>query len=138
MLEELSKKDTYWRKVAFNICKDKMLADDLVNDMYLKLYNCTKEINDFYVVMVLRNSFLSQLKSKKTISIEGFDHPQNVNDFEVDDKQKEILDSLHWQAKGYFELSQDMSVREIGKELNTNYMYIYRVMVKARKQIGIL
>ncbi len=115
-----------------------MLADDLVSDMYLKLHDCKKEINDFYVVMVIRNSFLSQIKAKKTISIEGFDHVQPVNDFELDDRQKEILDTVNWQAKGYFELSTEMSLREIGKELNTNYVYIHRVMTKARKQIGIL
>lgn len=137
MLEELSKKDSYWRKVALNICKDKMLSDDLVNDMYIKLHNCTKEINDFYVVMVIRNSFLTHIKSKKTISIEGFDHIQQTNDFEVDDKQKEILDNLHWQAKGYFEMNTEMSIRKIAKELNTNYVYIHRVMNKARKQIGL-
>ena len=42
MVEQLSKKDAYWRKIAFNICKDKSTADDLVNDMYLKLYDCKK------------------------------------------------------------------------------------------------
>jgi hypothetical protein len=30
MLKELSLKDSYWRKIALNICKDKGLADDLV------------------------------------------------------------------------------------------------------------
>lgn len=137
MLEELSKKDLYWRRVAFNICKDRMLADDLVSDMYLKLHDCKKEINDFYVVMVIRNSFISQIKAKKTVSIEGFDHVQPTNDFEIDDKQKEILDNLNWQAKAYFELSCDMSLRKMEKELNTNYVYIHRVMSKARKQIGV-
>jgi DNA-directed RNA polymerase specialized sigma24 family protein len=42
VLEELSKKDEYWRQIAFKICKDKYLADDLVNEMYLKLYNNEK------------------------------------------------------------------------------------------------
>lgn len=137
MLEELSKKDIYWRRVAFNICKDKMLADDLVNEMYLKLHDCKKEINDFYVVMVIRNMFIDTTKKNKTLSIEGFDHPQVSNDFELDDKQKDILDNMYWLAKGYFELSTEMSLREMGKELNTNYMYIHRVMAKARKQIGL-
>jgi hypothetical protein len=87
--------------------------------------------------MVIRNSFLTHIKSKKTISIEGFDHVQPTNDFEIDDKQKNILDNLHWQAKGYFELSCDMSLRQMEKELNTNYVYIHRVMKQARQKIGL-
>ncbi len=38
ILESLSKKDKYWRQIAFNICKDKSLADDLVQEMYLRRY----------------------------------------------------------------------------------------------------
>ena len=64
MIEQLAKKDTYWRRIAYNICKNKMLADDLVQDMYLALSNVTKEINDFYVIIVIRNIYLLK---KKTI-----------------------------------------------------------------------
>ena len=39
MLNEICKKDKYWRTIAFAICKDKDLADDLVQDMYVKLHN---------------------------------------------------------------------------------------------------
>ena len=37
ILAELAKKDAQWRKMAFQICKDKDLADELVQEMYLKL-----------------------------------------------------------------------------------------------------
>ena len=38
MLKELSKLDSEWRKIALKICNNKMLSDDLVNDMYLKMH----------------------------------------------------------------------------------------------------
>jgi len=58
MIHQLALKDSFWRKTALIICKDKMLSDDLVNDMYLKLHDCKKEINDFYVIRTIRNLFL--------------------------------------------------------------------------------
>lgn len=138
MIEELSKKDALWRKVALNICKDKQLADDLVQEMYLKLYDCKKQINDFYVVIVLRNLFLDTIKQKnkrKQVDIDSFyDLEANTSNFEMDDEETKIVNEMYWLAKGYFELSYDMSLREMAKELNTNYMYIYRTMINANKQ----
>ena len=138
MIEELSKKDALWRKIAINICKDKQLADDLVQEMYLKLYDCKKQINDFYVVIVLRNLFLDTIKQKnkrKQVDIDSFyDLEANTSTFEMDDEETKIVNEMYWLAKGYFELSYDMSLREMAKELNTNYMYIYRTMINANKQ----
>jgi len=36
-INELAKHDTKWREIAFKITWDKTKADDLVQDMYLKL-----------------------------------------------------------------------------------------------------
>ena len=137
MLEELAKKDKYWREVALKICKDKMLADDLVNDMYLKLYEVKKQINDFYVIITIRNLFYEYLRTKKkTVSINNFyDIAQDNNVFELDDYQLQLLEKLNWVEKGYLEMSFNMSLRQIQKELNTNYGYIYRTIKKAKEKI---
>lgn len=66
MLEILSKQDALWRKYALQICGCKILADDLVQDMYIELkdndtkknkgfHNQTNEISKRYVYTVLRN-----------------------------------------------------------------------------------
>jgi RNA polymerase sigma factor (sigma-70 family) len=139
VIEILAKKDAYWRKIALNICKDKELADDLVQDMYIKLIDCKKQINDFYVVIVIRNLFLDHIKQTKKrghVNLDDFYTLESQNNtFEIDDEQKEIIDNMYWVAKGYFELSQDMSLREMAKELNTNYVYIHRVMKKAKENL---
>lgn len=54
MIEELALKDKKWRLYALKICGDKSMADDIVNDMYLKVYD--KKITDkkdsyFYSMM---------------------------------------------------------------------------------------
>lgn len=137
MLEDISKKDKYWREIALKICKDKMLADDLVNDMYLKLYEVKKQISDFYVIITIRNLYYDYLRDKKkTVSINNFyDVTQDDTNFELDDYQLELLDRLNWVEKGYLEMSFDLSLRQIQKELNTNYGYIYRTIKKAKEKI---
>ena len=137
MLKHLAKKDKYWREIALKICKDRMLADDLVNDMYLKLYEVKKQISDFYVIITIRNLYYDYLRDKKkTVSINNFyDVTQDDTSFELDDYQLELLDRLNWVEKGYLEMSFDLSLRQIQKELNTNYGYIYRTIKKAKEKI---
>lgn len=137
MLEELAKKDQKWREIAFKICKDRMLADDIVQDMYIKLADNQKQINDFYVIIVMRNLFLDYIKKEKLkISIESIYHLENNDDtFEIDDYQKKLIENLYWVAKDYFIMSFDMSLREMAKELNTNYGFIYRTMKKEKDKL---
>lgn len=137
MLKELAKKDQKWREIAFKICKDRMLADDIVQDMYLKLSNNTKQINDFYVIIVMRNLFLDHIKKEKLkISIESIYHLEHKdNTFEIDDEQKKLIENLYWVAKDYFIMSFDMSLRQMAKELNTNYGFIYRTMKREKDKL---
>ena len=132
MLEVLSKKDDYWRKIALKICKDKYLADDLVNDMYLKLYNNEKANSDWYVIIVIRNLFLDSLKQKRGISIDEVTIKETHNHFEIDDNELELIKGLKWWERELLELSYDHSLRELGEKLNINYAFIYRTIKRVR------
>ena len=133
MLEELAKKDKYWRKIAFNICKDRFIADDIVQDMYIRLNDCKKEINDFYVVITMRNIFLGNLKKDKVlVSLGTYDLPDKTTKYEYTDKEKELIDSLKWYEKELIELSYDKSFHEIQRELNINYQYVRRILNKTK------
>jgi len=65
MLEQLAKRDKDWRRMALQICGDKMTADDLVQDMYLKFADYDKELNDYYVFFAIRSIFLDSIKKRK-------------------------------------------------------------------------
>jgi RNA polymerase sigma factor (sigma-70 family) len=132
VLEVLSKKDDYWRKIALKICKDKYLADDLVNDMYLKLYNNEKANSDWYVIIVIRNLFLDSLKQKREISIDEVTVKETHNHFEIDDNELELIKGLKWWERELLELSYDHSLRELGEKLNINYAFIYRTIKRVR------
>ena len=130
MLEQLAKKDIYWRKIALKICNNKMLADDLVNDMYLALNNCKKDINDFYVIVTIKNLFLQEIKNNKSTDLN--DNLTTDAPFELDDQEKKIVDNVYWVAKEYIEMNETMSVREIGKVLNTNYNFVHHTIKKEK------
>ncbi len=134
MLDILAKKDTQWRKIAFNICKDKYLADDLVNDMYLALANNEKASNDFYVIIVIRNLFLHHTKTKKEVNIEDIVITESINNFEINDEQLETLTNLKWWEKELLELSFDYSLRELEKKYNINYAFIHRTIKRIRNE----
>jgi len=135
MIEQLCKKDKFWRIVAYRICKDKFKADDIVQDMYLRLYDCKKEINDFYVIITMKNIFLGNIKKESLlVPIDRYDF-SNENTFEIDDAESELMKSLLWWEKELLEISHDKSLREIQKEYNINYQFVNRIIQRARKKL---
>ena len=139
ILEELSKKDKEWRKAAYVICKDKMLADDLVQEMYFKLMDRTKW-NDYFVFITLRNLFLDHLRKQKDVRLEELHYIEDRSEvFEPDDEEQKILDAfdkLDWvQKELLLERANGMSLRDIQKRYNINYGYTYRETTKAKEVI---
>ena len=137
MLEYLSKKDKHWREIAENICKDKDLANDIVQDMYLKLMNVDKDINDWYVIKTIKTLFLDHCRQKnKTIPLTSLFYLQDQTKiFEPNDEEYEILlkaKEIEWHKQELLEESYDRSLRAIEKEYNINYGFIFRELEKAR------
>jgi DNA-directed RNA polymerase specialized sigma24 family protein len=140
-LEDISKRDKEWRAMALSICSDKMLADDLVQEMYLKLYpNDYEKINSNFIYRVLMSIFLDYLRNKKTVSISEFYYlKSNDNIFEPDDDQQELLNrfsNLSWRQQELIAESYDRSLREIEKTFPLiNYGYAYRQIHLGLKEI---
>lgn len=143
MLSELCKKDKKWRAIAFKLCKDKQLADDIVQEMYLKSLRYDKPLNDTYIYFIIKSIFLDICRKKTThptISIENLHFlKDNTNLFELDDNDLEILnrfEELDWKQKELIELSYDKSLRQIEKEYPLiNYGYVYQQIKKGRDKI---
>lgn len=98
MLEELSKQDKKWRIFALTICNDKHLADDLVNDMYIKLHDSKKkpeEINDWYIYRVIKTIFIDKLRKDNKIKFVSYENIEAINDTELTERRKELNDKLN-------------------------------------------
>jgi DNA-directed RNA polymerase specialized sigma24 family protein len=142
VLEELAKQDKRWRAAAYNICGDKDLADDLVQDMYLKVYdyNYTKR-KSALIYRIIKTTFFDHCKLKsKEIPFEILDYQicTNVN-YGADDDEAKILESfskLQWRQQELIEESYTKSLREIQKDFPMiNYAYAYRQINEGMKSI---
>jgi len=133
MLEELAKKDSLWRKKALQICKDKDLADEIVQEMYLKFYNKNYTItDDFYIIATLRNLFIDY--KKKPYNSELKETPQQET-FEPDDKEQQILQSLNWHEIELIEMNYEKSIRKIARELNCCHNFVRREIIRVKKRL---
>lgn len=140
MLEELAKKDKRWREIALNICKCKDLADEIVNQMYLRIYDKNPDkdkLTEWYIITTLRNLFIDYCKQKKHQSIETLYYlPDNQTDKTFCDEEIELLlianDKLKWWEKQLLIESYDKSLRQIQKDFNINYQFVSRHTKKAR------
>lgn len=144
-LGEVSKKDEHWRRYALKLTGDPFLADDLVQDMYLKIQNINREVNDFYIILIIKSIFIDLKRKKKFVFCveDGYLqklHEENQMDdiFEVNDQQKKIIDEynkLPFHQKELILESYFKSLRQIETEFNINYGYIHRELKKARKKL---
>jgi DNA-directed RNA polymerase specialized sigma24 family protein len=134
MLKELAKKDAQWRKMAFQICKDKDLADELVQEMYLKLYQNTNLIKEGYIYTVLRNLFYDYAKQQKDIIVD-------FSNIEIEDTEYiepvdyfQLMKGLTWYERTMFELSTLVGQRELSRQTGIHLQTIHRVnkMVKSK------
>ena len=142
ILEELSKKDKLWRSIAFNICKDKSLADELTQQMYLKVYETSLkrniETNDYYIAKILLNAFLDYIKENKKLvtNIELSSLLKVEESFELDDKENSIINNLSYIERELLLLNETLSYREIQRKYNINYQFVRRVILNAKEKYG--
>lgn len=137
-INELAEHDVKWREIAFNITKNRTTADDLVQDMYLKLMDKDKDMNSYYVTQTMQSIFIDSvsqryIKNRTVGIIEGMDVKDDTNIFEADDEQQALLDKINalpYHQQEFIAESYDRSLREIEGIYDINYGFIYREMHK--------
>jgi len=134
IIHELAKKDAQWRKMALQICKCKDLADELVQNMYIKLSERTIPVSDGYIFVTLRSLFYDSLKNND-ILIDDF------SKFEIEDEvycegidYNELSKDLTWYERTLFEQSTLIGQRELSRQTGIHIQTIHRVnkMVKLK------
>ena len=134
MIFELAKKDAQWRKMAFQICKDKDLSDELVQEMYIKLSTKTKILTDGYIFVTLRSLFYDSLKGKD-ILIDDFSKFELIDEEYIEGiDYSKLTKNLTWYERTIFELSTFNGQRELGRQTGIPLQTIHRVnkMVKIK------
>ncbi len=143
MIQELSKNHEEWLKIALHICKNTYLADDLVQEMYLRItkYPTEKEINNFYIYVIIKNCFYDHLKQEKQytqLNERTLEQPNDVTNqgyFSLLDRLEEEVDNLTWYQKRLILETQEDSPRKLQAKYGINYQHIYRNCSKTEDQL---
>ena len=132
-------KDAKWRNIAQKMCGDYDEAEDIVQEMYLKLMHRTDIQVDWFVIMTMRNLWLNgKAKNKEDRFPENFIEQGTTESFEPDDEQQVYLDrfaELPFLEQEIIEESYYRSLREIGEEFNINYGYVHKVLHRGLKHV---
>ena len=143
-IDEIILQDSQWRKLAESICGDYDQAQDLVQEMYIKLMSY-ESINNALVGITLKNLWLDSFKYKKTrntYSIDSQGFSGNLvsyeSSFEVEDHQLGYVDRFYELPMRQQELileSYDFSIRQIADKFSINRMYVHRQIHKGLKYV---
>lgn len=139
-LNEIAKKDKRWREIAYSFTQDKAIADDIVQEMYLKMRNIDKPINDYYIIVTLKNLWLQIVKKKKPTRINNLHYLEDKQHiFEPEDSEYELLkraENLPFHQLEFLKESFSRSIREIAEEYNINYGFVFRETKKAKEKLN--
>lgn len=148
MLEQLAQRNDEWLKLAFKICKNKEYSKDLVQDMYLKIYNSGKELNEInecYIYFIMRNQFLNEIEKEKKfvdIEIDILNELSNDYDYNLDIKESIIIDTLNqeykkltWYEKQIIDLTSKYGQRGLSRETGIHHQTIHNILKKIKKKL---
>ena len=141
ILHEISLKDKEWRSFAYSLTKDKEKADDLVQEMYLRIYSkCqNKKLTDLYIIRTIKNMFYNSCTKKKTEvyelneQIKYLDHNDIIDDhnFKILEKAKKLKPI----EQELLSMTYDYPLRAIAKQTGVSHVHITKEVTRARKQI---
>jgi len=134
MINQLAKKDAQWRKMAFQICKDKDLADELTQEMYIKLSTKIKPLSDGYIFVTLRSLFYDYLKNTDILIDDFSKFEIEIEEYIEGIDYLELTKDLTWYERTMFELSTLVGQRKLARKTKIPLQTIHRVnkMVKIK------
>lgn len=155
MLEKLAVHHTLWIKMLVNLGCQVEDAQDLVQDMYIRLHTLVKDpdrimygndINRHYVWITLRNMYFSSIKKKRKITFYELRDSDDVEALDYNTLEDDAFESITSQIntiisswtvydKRLFELyfMQGLSLRAISKGSKIGLTSIHRSVLKYKK-----
>lgn len=156
-LEELSKFDDIIREQAKRLIKCPETADDLVNDMYIKLHKTMVKgtvINGGYVHITLKNLYTNYLK----FQVNRYDRGDSIYEASIPDLEDTFLETfeeklleeelyleienrinnLTWYEKKILEFENSISLLELSKQSGITYRSLCYSRDKMRDKLGVI
>jgi len=146
-IEKLYKKHKTWIKIVKSFGCNNAMAEDLVQEMYIKIiikmragldikYNET-EINYYYIFRTLNSLFIDLTRKKKNIHIEGLENVKNIEDdpdyLGTYEQVQKALDKMYWYDKRIFELiNSGESIASLSRKTHIPYYSLYNTYTKVK------
>jgi RNA polymerase sigma factor (sigma-70 family) len=156
-LELLAEKHKTWVEITQTFGLDKMTAEDLVQDMYLKIDAWSKrnernssilyegkDINYYFVFKTLRTLFLDYIRREQRSILKHSEEVLQPSyiferiDRDINEKRiKTLIKDLAWYDRKVFELvyNQNMSMLKLSEMTGISYYSIYRTIQKIKRLI---
>lgn len=126
MINEIAELDSEWRLIALKICKDKYLADDLVNDMYIKIHSLNpKKWNKHYISYAIYHLYIDHIrKNTKLLYLDDIQQQSTEEESNVTIIRKRvnaILNELSLFDREILLHTHEKSLRQTGYDLLMSY-----------------
>lgn len=158
ILELLAKKHIDWIKMVQSFGCDPILAEDIVQEMYIRLHKYIddperimygEEVNTYFVYITLRNMYNTIKKIQSRVEFVDLQEVEdelifedvNYENFESFDdlieKIWEDVEDWHWYDKKMFQLyhNSPMSIRTIADETKISARSIFNTLKNGRERI---
>lgn len=148
MLEKLAENHKKWLAIAYNMCKCKDKANDIVQDMYLKMYELNKIVDDGYIYFVIRSIFIEEKRKQKEFYYDPHNVEKIINEIELktiqpctlfNDLKKECYDKsynkLEPHEKVIIHFSSTMGLREFARNSEISISLIQKTKRKLKTLI---
>jgi DNA-directed RNA polymerase specialized sigma24 family protein len=145
ILDELAKQNNKWQAYAFKICNDIDIANDLVQEMYLKFHrNKYTKTDAGYVYWALKNLYRDTFKNKlQTISIDELISDKIIDfedyNYEPSDVDNIVKQKLEGHDAYYAELAlmnaDGKSLRKLAYLYKKNHVTIHLNIKKIKNSL---
>ena len=148
----VAKKHKEWIKIVISFGCDKEIAEDIVQEMYIKIQlklekgldiMYGKEINYYYIFKTLKSLFYDLKRKGKNITIVNIE--DNINDFNTemdinyDSEYEKITDSLsemYWYNRKVFEIiNGGEKIAELSRKSGIPYYSLYNTYNKVKSKL---
>ena len=155
VLIEAYKKHKQWCEIIESFGCNSDTAEDLVQEMYLKLYGLLESgldikydetVNYYYIYKILRTLFLDLKRKEKRVNyideaelllLEMQSDQDMIGDkthTEIHKDVMETLEDLYWYDRKVFELLDgEMSVSELSRNTGISYYSLYNTYKKVKQ-----
>jgi DNA-directed RNA polymerase specialized sigma24 family protein len=146
----IAKKHTTWVDIVKSFGCTKETAEDLVQEMYIKIYKYLEkggnniqykdEINYYFIFKALNSVFIDFKRKTKNIKMVEIENIEiNYSDVDYDTSYEKItnaLSKMYWYDRKVFEIiNEGESVAEFSRKSMIPYYSLYNTYHKVKKEL---